>query len=538
MIELADAFLDLAKGYDLPVGSVVVLSSLSLLARMGTAAYAEEVVRSFARLRDAYGSSIRVVHGFPVLVGGLEDEPLIRSMREIECWFHDVDKKRLHSLPDTSAHFVTDWLTCKKDKQTATDIHPRPLRLPTSLHSLEKGSFLSPGWEDLATSLPILQEEDEGNFLGIMLEEINSKFALQLDPYPSTERSGQQAPDQMGESPVNIVFAGSSHSARTLDQFDRDGVTIFDATVPGFRLNPDTAAEMAEEVKNLTADLCPENTVVIIQVLDNSTYYCGTEYGEMTLPKKGTDRRYHIVGELRFLKKSSFRELSAHLLLIIKAAGKAQVIIWIPLPRWLHFACCMDPSHLINRGDTDFIENMHEALRDLRCWLEDMIDLRKLANVSLYNPCDALNMTGPDMDVDRALELWGNDPVHPSEAGYAALAQDMRSLCETTLAEARARNAAAAAPIAPPQQRPPARPARREGWIAGSTPVAKRFAPNNPQRGNNNSRPWFPRANRGRGHRGGGAANPPRGGGPLRPPTTFKRGFKGRGWGRGSRRPF
>ncbi|MFN9909348.1 MAG: hypothetical protein ACK56F_25070, partial [bacterium] len=131
MIELADAFLDLAKGYDLPVGSVVVLSSLSLLARMGTAAYAEEVVRSFARLRDAYGSSIRVVHGFPVLVGGLEDEPLIRSMREIECWFHDVDKKRLHSLPDTSAHFVTDWLTCKKDKQTATDIHPRPLRLPT-----------------------------------------------------------------------------------------------------------------------------------------------------------------------------------------------------------------------------------------------------------------------------------------------------------------------------------------------------------------------------------------------------------------------
>jgi hypothetical protein len=134
------------------------------------------------------------------------------------------------------------------------------------------------------------------------------------------------------------------------------------------------------------------------QVLDNSTYYCGTEYGEMTLPKKGTDRRYHIVGELRFLKKSSFRELSAHLLLIIKAAGKAQVIIWIPLPRWLHFACCMDPSHLINRGDTDFIENMHEALRDLRGWLEDMIDLRKLANVSLYNPCDALNMTGPDMD--------------------------------------------------------------------------------------------------------------------------------------------
>jgi hypothetical protein len=85
---------------------------------------------------------------------------------------------------------------------------------------------------------------------------------------------------------------------------------------------------------------------------------------------------------------------------------------------------------------------------------------------------------------------------------------------------------------------------RREGWIAGSTPVAKRFAPSTPRRGNNISRPWLPRANRGRGQRGGPAAHPPRGGGPPRPPANFKRGFKGRGrgwgrgWGRGSRRPF
>jgi hypothetical protein len=45
-----------------------------------------------------------------------------------------------------------------------------------------------------------------------------------------------------------------------------------------------------------------------------------------------------------------------------------------------------------------------------------MVDLRKLANVTVYNPCDAMSMTGPDMDVDRALELWGNDLVHPATA--------------------------------------------------------------------------------------------------------------------------
>jgi hypothetical protein len=48
LIELADSFLEITKGFDMPVGSVVVLSSLSYLAKVGTATYAEELVRSLA----------------------------------------------------------------------------------------------------------------------------------------------------------------------------------------------------------------------------------------------------------------------------------------------------------------------------------------------------------------------------------------------------------------------------------------------------------------------------------------------------------
>ncbi len=77
LMELASAFLDLANGYDVPVGSVVVLSSTSMLLRAGPATYAEKMVRSFARIRDAYKGSVRVVHGFPVLVEGVENEVLI-----------------------------------------------------------------------------------------------------------------------------------------------------------------------------------------------------------------------------------------------------------------------------------------------------------------------------------------------------------------------------------------------------------------------------------------------------------------------------
>jgi hypothetical protein len=63
---------------------------------------------------------------------------------------------------------------------------------------------------------------------------------------------------------------------------------------------------------------------------------------------------------------------------------------------------------------------MSQALKDIRLWLEDMLSLRELVNIHLFDPYPALSLTGPDMDVDYAMELWGTDPVHPNESGYAA----------------------------------------------------------------------------------------------------------------------
>jgi hypothetical protein len=100
---------------DVPVGSVLVLSSASMLLRVGPAAYAEAMVRAFARVREVYKSSVRVVHGFPVLINGVENEVLVRSLLDIDLWLSDTDKKRNHSLADTSAHYTTEWYRQSKD---------------------------------------------------------------------------------------------------------------------------------------------------------------------------------------------------------------------------------------------------------------------------------------------------------------------------------------------------------------------------------------------------------------------------------------
>ncbi len=89
----------------------------------------------------------------------------------------------------------------------------------------------------MATRLPALQEEDESKLVKIFLEELNSKFALQLDLQPYTDRSGKEATDRHDPSDMlNVVFAGGSHSSRILDTITADNVRVLDATVTGFRL--------------------------------------------------------------------------------------------------------------------------------------------------------------------------------------------------------------------------------------------------------------------------------------------------------------
>ncbi len=152
-----------------------------------------------------------------------------------------------------------------------------------------------------------------------MLEELNEKFALHLDLELSTDRSCQVHQND---------FAGSSHSARTFDVIDRAGNNLLDTTVPGFRLRPESTTKMADYNKDHVDSLNPVKTVPSIQVLDNSTYFCGHTFGEMSLLKKLADKRYHLEGELQYVKKQLCRELFALLLTLIKAAGECHIVVW------------------------------------------------------------------------------------------------------------------------------------------------------------------------------------------------------------------
>jgi hypothetical protein len=78
--ELVTAFPDTTKGFAVPAGSVVVLSSASYLARVGTATYASEFVSVCEHLGGVMGGGVELVHGIPILLMAL------RTVHSLGAW--------------------------------------------------------------------------------------------------------------------------------------------------------------------------------------------------------------------------------------------------------------------------------------------------------------------------------------------------------------------------------------------------------------------------------------------------------------------
>ena len=153
--------------------------------------------------------------------------------------------------------------------------------------------------------------------------------------------------------------------------------------------------------------------------------------------------------------------------------------------------------------------------------------MKRLKNVVLFNPMEPLGLIDDDFDEDRILQLWGADPVHPTEDAYSLIAEHLLAFANQQIGEKRTAEAAATTGPSTTQAATPkaAKPVRRESWISGTEPVAKRQA--QAHQNQNRFRPYPQRG----GHSGRGSNR----GSHLSGPGPWKRGFRGRGGRRGGR---
>jgi hypothetical protein len=145
LMELARLFVDLMIGVQVRVGSLILLSSVSNLAAVCTAAYAESLVRAGRHIGQSMQGKVTVRVGVPILLGGAEGSSLVRSLHEVAAW--------TSGLPAASDQFPASarqaFLLTLKNNGVGSTIQAEnfTLQLPVNLNSFEKKNFVSNGWD-------------------------------------------------------------------------------------------------------------------------------------------------------------------------------------------------------------------------------------------------------------------------------------------------------------------------------------------------------------------------------------------------------
>ena len=140
-----------------------------------------------------------------------------------------------------------------------------------------------------------------------------------------------------------IAVVAGSHAARLSEQLRGKEAQICELTQPGWRAGKLTVNNAVQELLSLS----PPADVIVLQCLDNSSYFSLNEDGSLTLPSKSLlDGKYHLSGELKIATKEQVANLLKVLLPILKAVPSAELILITCIPRYMYAKCCPVPGPL------------------------------------------------------------------------------------------------------------------------------------------------------------------------------------------------
>jgi hypothetical protein len=439
--ELATVFLEATRGFIMPAGSVVVLASASHLAWVGAATYAREYVAARLRLRAAFRGGIEVIHGVPLLVGGVEDCNGVWALQDFFSWLgHVVGGRDIgnthHMFTDTLALAVEAGLPLASASTTGSSLTPEEMSaspsaavhynvsMPAELEKKESAIFeMRHDCVKDRRAMPF-EANDCNNILESLIAQLNENYMSDLGPTYVAEQFAATEEIQSGDNPyagIKFIFIGGSHANRLAVAADNAGIECINLTVPGLRINSTSIENLSILVNEEVEKEEDIRKIVVFQLYDNNTFFSQLEDGSKSLPVRCQDDNiYHIPGQLVIADHSVIKNLVNISTPLLRAAGNLEKVILSPLPRYLK-KCCDDKSHLTNRRGPGFKEMLSDRLEDVRHSLQDLINGKKIKSFKVISPLDVV---GEEADESTSkVKFWGSDPVHLTPSSYSELAR-------------------------------------------------------------------------------------------------------------------
>jgi hypothetical protein len=101
--ELIDLFLKISKNITVPEGTVILVGSISLLARVGVYGYSSACINAKRRLTGAIKGVVVIPFIPPPSLGGCNDTEVIRSVIDTSIWLGSIPG---YALSETSKGLV------------------------------------------------------------------------------------------------------------------------------------------------------------------------------------------------------------------------------------------------------------------------------------------------------------------------------------------------------------------------------------------------------------------------------------------------
>ncbi len=355
------------------------------------------------------------------MLGGTKNTAAIRTLAEIEQWVACTGTTN-DDISATRKAFMASLRTTEHTQQ-----HQQIMRLPASQHSSKKVSFLSVGFDNLKTAVDPLVEEDEKALISLMIDELNNLYPVNLymdiicDRFMEDEVFTSDTVDRTG-----LVLIGASHLSNVVKHVRQEAWRVVDLTTPGFRINGESVAVLAERVSSTEVNW--DDAVVVLQLFDNSVYMVGGEGGVKRLPTRDRNGKHHVDGTLTGADKPTVKELASTLAPLLKALGGSKKLVLTPMARYWVTPCCGDSGHLTNYRNPGFLPRLGESVAALRDHIRNAFFTRRISNFRVLCPNRMFGMglrrqEISDEEASRTAALWGPDPVHPTQAAYRLIAE-------------------------------------------------------------------------------------------------------------------
>ena len=412
LVPLMKLFLATMRGFNLPQGSIIILSSATQLATASIQEYLVEATEAARLLHNTYGGDVELLLGPPFLLDNYNIPSLIRGVFEMHAWA----TRAQGFTPSLSISWACAVENIKEKgtggmQETAVQV----LKLRTCLRpSSQTSLWVSNGWPDMPKGVAAMTTSMEEKLVDVMFLELKEKFGIHLSE-ANVDRALRERRQPPGPRKKSLVIVGASNAERLATELADNGHTIFQVKTTSWVVTAETVEVLESHVSRAVNKNKPD--AVIFMMLDSTLYMGRTTDGTTMRAKRGADGVYHIKGELILATKDIQLNIFTAIKPVLMAAGCKPLILVTPLPRYSLGPCCKDSNHIMNQRKEDFHRNM---LRDLDGAAENFrrfIFNDNIRRGSTFNP----SLLYRDWQV---AELW-DDPVHPSSMVFKKMSGEI-----------------------------------------------------------------------------------------------------------------